>query len=138
MKLLEGAVRLSRDGFSEHDLEVLEQMQRIQVDINSEVGELSTPNPEIGTGGAPCHHHAAASTPSDLSSRTPGTRFAPQLPTPRGIMSTRPAAADGRITISFSTLHELATELEDILKRLQRQAGGPIRACPARRPVVEG
>jgi WXG100 family type VII secretion target len=53
MKLLEGAVRLSRDGFSEHDLEVLEQMQRIQVDINSEVGKLSTPNPEIGTGGAP-------------------------------------------------------------------------------------
>jgi hypothetical protein len=32
---------------------VLEQMQRIQVDINSEVGQLSTPNPEIGTGGAP-------------------------------------------------------------------------------------
>ncbi|MFD8215718.1 WXG100 family type VII secretion target [Streptomyces sp. NPDC059697] len=53
MKLLEGAVRLSRDGFSEHDLEVLEQMQRIQVDINSEVDKLSTPNPEIGTGGAP-------------------------------------------------------------------------------------
>jgi WXG100 family type VII secretion target len=53
MKLLEGAVRLSRDGFSEHDLEVLEQMQRIQVDINSEVGKLSTPNPEIGTGDAP-------------------------------------------------------------------------------------
>lgn len=53
MKLLEGAVRLSRDGFSEHDLEVLEQMRRIQVDINSEVDKLSTPNPEIGTGGAP-------------------------------------------------------------------------------------
>ncbi|QIY69691.1 WXG100 family type VII secretion target [Streptomyces sp. RLB1-33] len=53
MKLLEGAVRLSRDGFSEHDLEVLEQMQRIQVDINSEVDKLSTLNPEIGTGGAP-------------------------------------------------------------------------------------
>ncbi|MFF7594584.1 WXG100 family type VII secretion target [Streptomyces mirabilis] len=52
MKLLEGAVRLSRDGFSEHDLEVLEQMQRIQVDINSEVDKLSTPNPETGTGGA--------------------------------------------------------------------------------------
>jgi WXG100 family type VII secretion target len=53
MKLLEGAVRLSRDGFSEHDLEVLEQMRRIQVDINSEVDKLSTPNPEIGTGGVP-------------------------------------------------------------------------------------
>ncbi|MFL4948467.1 WXG100 family type VII secretion target [Streptomyces sp. MMS24-I31] len=53
MKLLEAAVRLSRDGFSEHDLDVLEQMQRIQVDIDSEVDKLSTPGPETGTSGAP-------------------------------------------------------------------------------------
>ncbi|MEU7060703.1 WXG100 family type VII secretion target [Streptomyces sp. NPDC046197] len=53
MKLLEQAVRLSRDGFSEHDIDVLEQMQRIQVDINSEVDKLSTPDAEARTGGAP-------------------------------------------------------------------------------------
>ncbi|MER5692304.1 WXG100 family type VII secretion target [Streptomyces mirabilis] len=39
-------------------------------------------------------------------------------------MSTRPAADDGRITISFSTLHELATELEDILKQLNDKLEG--------------
>ncbi|MEU7060704.1 WXG100 family type VII secretion target [Streptomyces sp. NPDC046197] len=34
-------------------------------------------------------------------------------------MSTGSAAAeDGHITVSFSTFHELATELEDILKQL--------------------
>ncbi|QHC29221.1 MULTISPECIES: WXG100 family type VII secretion target [unclassified Streptomyces] len=44
MKGLEQAVRLSRDGFSSDDLHVLEQMRRIHVDIDSEVGRLSTPN----------------------------------------------------------------------------------------------
>jgi uncharacterized protein YukE len=44
MKLLEEAVRLSRDGFSRDDLEVLAQMRRIQVDVDSEVDRLSTPN----------------------------------------------------------------------------------------------
>jgi WXG100 family type VII secretion target len=44
MKLLEEAVRLSRDGFSKDDLEVLAQMRRIQVDVDSEVDRLSTPN----------------------------------------------------------------------------------------------
>jgi WXG100 family type VII secretion target len=44
MKLLEQAVRLSRDGFSDHDLEVLDQMRHIQVNVGSEVAKLSTPN----------------------------------------------------------------------------------------------
>ncbi|WP_405992091.1 WXG100 family type VII secretion target [Streptomyces sp. NBC_00986] len=55
MKLLEQAVRMSRDGFSAHDIEVLEQMRRIQVDVGSEVDKLSTPNTDAATGvdGAP-------------------------------------------------------------------------------------
>ncbi|MDQ1048991.1 WXG100 family type VII secretion target [Streptomyces sp. V4I2] len=44
MKLLEEAVRLSRDGFSQDDLDVLAQMRQIQVDVGSEVDRLSTPN----------------------------------------------------------------------------------------------
>jgi WXG100 family type VII secretion target len=47
MKLLEQAVRMSRDGFSEHDIEVLDRMRRIQVSVDSEVDKLSTPN--VGT-----------------------------------------------------------------------------------------
>ncbi|MFD5256648.1 WXG100 family type VII secretion target [Streptomyces bobili] len=46
MKLLEQAVRLSRDGFTENDLDVLAQMRSIEVDIDSEVDRLSTPNTE--------------------------------------------------------------------------------------------
>ncbi|WP_404817551.1 WXG100 family type VII secretion target [Streptomyces resistomycificus] len=46
MKLLEEAVRLSRDGFSQDDLEVLAQMRAISVDVGSEVDRLSTPNTE--------------------------------------------------------------------------------------------
>ncbi|GAA4028776.1 WXG100 family type VII secretion target [Streptomyces plumbiresistens] len=46
MKLLEEAVRLSRDGFSQDDLDVLTQMRQIQVDVGSEVDRLSTPNTE--------------------------------------------------------------------------------------------
>jgi len=49
MKLLEQAVRMSRDGFSANDIEVLERMQRIQVDIGSEVDKLSTPS--VGSAG---------------------------------------------------------------------------------------
>lgn len=52
MKLLEEAVRRGRDGFSEDDLDVLEQMRRIPVDIDSQVGKLSTPAPDTGSGGA--------------------------------------------------------------------------------------
>jgi WXG100 family type VII secretion target len=44
MKLLEEAVRLSRDGFSQDDLDVLARMRQIQVDVDSEVDKLSTPN----------------------------------------------------------------------------------------------
>ncbi|MFJ6662154.1 WXG100 family type VII secretion target [Streptomyces sp. NPDC091377] len=44
MKLLEEAVRLSRDGFSQDDLDVLARIRRIQVDVKSEVDRLSTPN----------------------------------------------------------------------------------------------
>lgn len=43
MKLLEQAVRMSRDGFSRHDLDVLEQMRSVRVDVGSEAGRLSTP-----------------------------------------------------------------------------------------------
>lgn len=46
MKLLEEAVRLSRDGFSQDDLDVLARMRQIQVDVGSEVDRLSTPNTE--------------------------------------------------------------------------------------------
>ncbi|WP_405861672.1 WXG100 family type VII secretion target [Streptomyces sp. NBC_01515] len=46
MKLLEQAVRMSRDGFSANDIDVLEHMRTIQVDIGSEVDKLSTPNVE--------------------------------------------------------------------------------------------
>ncbi|MFD7401653.1 WXG100 family type VII secretion target [Streptomyces sp. NPDC059866] len=43
---LEQAVRLSRDGFTERELDVVAQLRRIPVDIDSEVDKLSTPNPE--------------------------------------------------------------------------------------------
>ncbi|WP_151773864.1 WXG100 family type VII secretion target [Streptomyces abyssomicinicus] len=43
LRHLEQAVRMSRDGFSQRDLDVLEQMRQIQVDVGSEVGKLSTP-----------------------------------------------------------------------------------------------
>ena len=46
MKLLEQAVRMSRNGFTENELEVLAQMRAIQVDVDSEVDKLSTPNTE--------------------------------------------------------------------------------------------
>ncbi|MGW4564294.1 WXG100 family type VII secretion target [Streptomyces sp. NPDC004561] len=54
MKQLEEAVRLSRDGFSDTDLGVLERMRGVHVDIDSEVDRLSTPNGEAeGTTGGP-------------------------------------------------------------------------------------
>ncbi|OIK05707.1 WXG100 family type VII secretion target [Streptomyces monashensis] len=53
MKQLEEAVRLSRDGFSETDLGVLERMRGIHVDIDSEVDKLSTPNTEQQPAGSP-------------------------------------------------------------------------------------
>ncbi|MEX3105082.1 MULTISPECIES: WXG100 family type VII secretion target [unclassified Streptomyces] len=44
VKLLAEAVRLSRDGFSATDLDVLERIRAVQVDVASEVARLSTPN----------------------------------------------------------------------------------------------
>ncbi|MEU9097159.1 WXG100 family type VII secretion target [Streptomyces sp. NPDC048361] len=46
MKALEQAVRMSRDGFSERELEILEQFRRVHVDITSEVDKLSTSSSE--------------------------------------------------------------------------------------------
>jgi WXG100 family type VII secretion target len=43
---LEQAVRLSRDGFTEQELDVMARLRSIPVDIDSEVDKLSTPNPE--------------------------------------------------------------------------------------------
>ncbi|WP_338696726.1 WXG100 family type VII secretion target [Streptomyces sp. Q6] len=45
MKVIESAVRMSRDGFTERELDVLARMRSIKVDIGSEVDRLSTPNP---------------------------------------------------------------------------------------------
>lgn len=50
---LEQAVRLSRDGFTEIELDVLTQLQRIQVDVTSEVDRLSTPHREHRTSAPP-------------------------------------------------------------------------------------
>jgi WXG100 family type VII secretion target len=43
---LEQGVRLSRDGFSEQDLDIMEQLRQIQTetDVRAETAELSTPN----------------------------------------------------------------------------------------------
>ncbi|MEV0526966.1 WXG100 family type VII secretion target [Streptomyces sp. NPDC050439] len=43
---IEQAVRLSRDGFTEQELDVMAQLRSIPVDIDSEVDKLSTPGPE--------------------------------------------------------------------------------------------
>ncbi|SDK74410.1 WXG100 family type VII secretion target [Streptomyces indicus] len=45
---LEQAVRLSRDGFSEQDLDVMERLRQVQseTDVKAEAAELSTPNTE--------------------------------------------------------------------------------------------
>jgi hypothetical protein len=42
-------VRLSRDGFSEQDLDVMAQLRKIQVetDVKREADALSTPNTEV-------------------------------------------------------------------------------------------
>ncbi|MER7176545.1 WXG100 family type VII secretion target [Streptomyces mesophilus] len=43
---LEQAVRLSRDGFSERDLDIMERLRQIQTqtDVQAEAAELSTPH----------------------------------------------------------------------------------------------
>ncbi|MGW8874625.1 WXG100 family type VII secretion target [Streptomyces mirabilis] len=50
MKHLEQAVRMSRDGFTEQELDVLQHMRQIRVDVASEVARLSTPNPDAASG----------------------------------------------------------------------------------------
>lgn len=50
VKLLAEAVRMSRDGFSATDLDVLDRIRAVQVDVASEVARLSTPNPEAAHG----------------------------------------------------------------------------------------
>ncbi|MFF3289338.1 WXG100 family type VII secretion target [Streptomyces sp. NPDC003023] len=49
MKRLEQAVRLSRDGFSQQDLDIMERLRRVHagVDVAAETRELSTPNPDV-------------------------------------------------------------------------------------------
>ena len=51
MRHLEEAVRMSRDGFTQRELDVMRQMRRIEVDIDSEVDKLSTPDTETGPAG---------------------------------------------------------------------------------------
>ncbi|MFC9619672.1 WXG100 family type VII secretion target [Streptomyces sp. NPDC056930] len=48
IKILGQAVRLSRDGFTEQELDLLDQFRRTQssVDVAAEAGKLSTPNPD--------------------------------------------------------------------------------------------
>ncbi|MEU2154546.1 WXG100 family type VII secretion target [Streptomyces sp. NPDC019396] len=53
MKLLEQAVRMSRDGFTADEIDVLTKMRGVQVDINSEADGLSTPNTAAGAGSVP-------------------------------------------------------------------------------------
>ncbi|MET8583384.1 WXG100 family type VII secretion target [Streptomyces collinus] len=43
MSKLEEAVRLSRDGFTETDLDVLAHMRAVRVDVQAEADRLSTP-----------------------------------------------------------------------------------------------
>ncbi|MET8982502.1 WXG100 family type VII secretion target [Streptomyces sp. NPDC004539] len=44
VKLLAEAVRMSRNGFSATELDVLERIRAVRVDVASEVARLSTPN----------------------------------------------------------------------------------------------
>ncbi|WP_370414034.1 WXG100 family type VII secretion target [Streptomyces fradiae] len=55
MKILAKAIRLSKDGFSAQDLEVLEEFRRIRshTDIQAETDALSTPNTEPAAPSAP-------------------------------------------------------------------------------------
>ncbi|MGC9438908.1 WXG100 family type VII secretion target [Streptomyces sp. WG5] len=49
IQAVEQAVRLSRDGFSERDLDVMAELRKIQVatDVGREADALSTPNTEV-------------------------------------------------------------------------------------------
>ncbi|MFE6130201.1 hypothetical protein ACFQ6Q_18370 [Streptomyces sp. NPDC056437] len=52
MKLIEAAVRMSRNGFTELELDKLAAFKQIQVSVNvdKEADELSTPNTATGPG----------------------------------------------------------------------------------------
>ncbi|GAA1433396.1 hypothetical protein GCM10009601_55870 [Streptomyces thermospinosisporus] len=50
---LEQAVRLSRDGFTRQELDMVDQLRSIQMDIDGEVGELSTPNAALAAHASP-------------------------------------------------------------------------------------
>ncbi len=43
MRKLEEAVRLSRDGFTETELDVLARLRAVKVDVEAEADKLSTP-----------------------------------------------------------------------------------------------
>ncbi|MET9668934.1 WXG100 family type VII secretion target [Streptomyces sp. NPDC006475] len=49
IQAIEQAVRLSRDGFSEQDLDIMAQLRKIQVktDVEHEADALSTPNTDV-------------------------------------------------------------------------------------------
>ncbi|MFJ4843280.1 WXG100 family type VII secretion target [Streptomyces sp. NPDC088746] len=49
IQALEQAVRLSRDGFSAQDLEIMAELRKVQVetDVKHEADALSTPNTEV-------------------------------------------------------------------------------------------
>ncbi|WP_103513283.1 WXG100 family type VII secretion target [Streptomyces sp. SM13] len=49
MKLVESAVRMSKDGFTEQELDVLARFRRAQaaVDVEAEADALSTPNTDV-------------------------------------------------------------------------------------------
>ncbi|WP_381197367.1 WXG100 family type VII secretion target [Streptomyces maoxianensis] len=55
MKVLEQAVRLSRDGFTEQELDIMDRFRRIQssVDVAAEANALSTPNPDAAVPAPP-------------------------------------------------------------------------------------
>ncbi|CAL9452869.1 WXG100 family type VII secretion target [Streptomyces sp. enrichment culture] len=49
MQRLEQAVRLSRDGFTAQDFEVMDELRRVQAELSvaAEARKLSTPNPDV-------------------------------------------------------------------------------------------
>ncbi|MEN8654558.1 WXG100 family type VII secretion target [Streptomyces sp. 21So2-11] len=58
MKTLAQAVRLSRDGFTEQELDVLERFRRLQgsIDVDAEADALSTPHTLAGVPAPPKPH----------------------------------------------------------------------------------
>ncbi|MGA4980480.1 WXG100 family type VII secretion target [Streptomyces cellulosae] len=50
---IEQAVRLSRDGFTERELDVVARLRAVQVDMDSEIDKLSTPHTETTAAAQP-------------------------------------------------------------------------------------